>query len=54
MNDSDKEEENDSYNKNDDRYDDGDDELNESNIFQNDDKNNITSYMLKIKKAIKQ
>ena len=53
MNDSDTEEEGDSYDKNHDTFDD-DDEVNEINRYQNDDKNNITSYMLKIKKAIKQ
>ena len=54
LNDSDTEKEGDSYSydKNNDRFD--DDELNESNRFQNDDKNNITSYMLKIRKTIKQ
>ena len=53
LNDSDTEEEGDSYDKNYDTFDD-DDELNENNRFQNDDKNNITSYMLKIQKTIKQ
>ena len=53
LNDSDTEEEGDSYDKNHDTFDD-DDEVNEINRYQNDDKNNITSYMLKIKKAIKQ
>ena len=52
LNDSDTEEGSDSYDKSYDIFD--DDEVNEINRFQNDDKNDITSYILKIKKTIKQ
>ena len=48
LNDSDTEEGSDSYDKSYDIFD--DDEVNEINRFQNDDKNDITSYTLKIKK----
>ena len=54
LNDSNTEEENDSYDdKSYDTFDD-DDEVNDINRFQNDDKSNITSYTIKIKKTIKQ
>ena len=50
MNGSDTQEESDSHDKS---YDSFDDDVNEINRFQNDDKHNITSYTLKIKKTIK-